>query len=728
MKRALTLLMMAALLIAGVRFVWVASKCETGWGFVVTQWQDATLGVVGLEHAPIADREPSQQAEFWLAEVDRVVREHPESPSIRMGAAWVLDSPSMEFLKKHLMQDSFPPGLSMLGLGLDEDAIAKEKAVFREQCVSECLELAKQATESNPTDVRWWRMRALLLFEGDTLYSGQEFGPRDDRWLEVLDECRVHDPDNALYDYLAAWQLWKSSSSYDWPADSDDASPADIEDDLTLLTVHDPAEFASGVERFDRAQQLPLLAIGEAGYSAIAEFVAESRIRKPDQAAIATSRLMSFRQSVFFVRLWRWQNVRIDDAQRAGDQEKQLGLIRQNLRLYEQAIVPEETAALETLTNLGVLRESTYRAVEEFATRHSSLIESSELAAIRQREVELRVEESTILSALQNLEKETYPNKYAAIWPAMFSTVACISASMLLLAAAVFLLAARLLSKQREVGARHSLLCHAVIWIAGCALPFVVLGMAPAEMISHEAQRMAVIASVWVAAGLIAAAAVLLVVRVLRRRQYRFSLIAMLATTTAVAVLAALWPLMAVAFGAIAQNLPDLWMPAKGWSDIDAEVLRTATNVDNGSLAWATFQWIVHGGIYVGLVVSLLLEAAWFFWSSARQASQEGVSLWTQNTRARWSALSRLLGETCFWAALCFLLLYLWITPQAMQLSEAVFQHRMRYCRAPHVHWAEIRDAQAAVKDSPDEMKTIRQDILFDLYGEGTLEQDFSSE
>ena len=57
-----------------------------------------------------------------------------------------------------------------------------------------------------PEDVRWWRLRALLLVSNN-LYGSQN-EPRDPDWLNILEQCKSHDPDNALYDYLAAWQFW----------------------------------------------------------------------------------------------------------------------------------------------------------------------------------------------------------------------------------------------------------------------------------------------------------------------------------------------------------------------------------------------------------------------------------------------------------------------------------------------------------------------------------------
>ena len=95
--RFVTIVIVVAMLIAGLRMARVASQCESGWGFVLTQWQDAALGLVGLGHTSIGHSAPSEQARFWLNEVDRIVDDYPNSALIHMGAAWILDSPDNSF-------------------------------------------------------------------------------------------------------------------------------------------------------------------------------------------------------------------------------------------------------------------------------------------------------------------------------------------------------------------------------------------------------------------------------------------------------------------------------------------------------------------------------------------------------------------------------------------------------------------------------------------------------
>ena len=647
-----------------------------------------------------------------------------------------------------MRQSKFAHAIPQMGLELDEEAISDAKAEFRDKCSDRCLEMARTATKNEATDVRWWRMRALLLFEGDILYSGVEFEPRCEDWLAILEECKKHDTENSLYDYLAALQLWNASASYDWPAEpegqlddgewvegtfennaeNESTDELDEQDEYWILTIHDPDKFALGLERFLTAQQSPFLAIGEAGYPSVSDFLANSHLRKTDQVKFAVSRLVTFRQSTLFHRLWRWQNVRADEARKASDREREMAILRQSLRFYDQAISPAETSALNTLTTFDVLRRHVYEQVLNLQTADPATIAVGELEAIKQREEELRITTATLERALRTLKDGTYPKEYAASWNAVVSTVTSISAAVLLIVAGVLLLLGRMMCHRTDGVLRLGILRHFFVWAVACGISFVVLGMAPAEMISHEVQRLAIISGIWLLATSITAAAVWFVVRLMRLRQLRFRLATLFAIMTGVAVFSALWPLLAASFDGLAQYPPELWLHAKGWHGIDAGVLRNAMKLDKGTWYWSVMQWFAHGGQYVGLIVALLLTVAWYAWRSAWESNQGILGYWTREVRSRWSDLFCFAGRSALGAALCWLFLYIIVAPRAVQLAEAEFQHKMRYCRNPEAHWTEIRDAQAVIASSVEEMGDIREQVQFELFGEGVIEKDFSRE
>ena len=201
------------LLILSLRLIWVASHTETGWLLLKRQWQDATVGMVKGEQIPIFRQEPIDQADFWLKEVKRITDADPENAELAMGAAILLDSPGYGFVYRYstIFKQSGPAGVSQQ---IDSSGVGHAIGLFENKCKEQCLKMAARATELQPESVDWWRLRALLLTSGNLYGSKNQI--RDPDWLTILDQCIKHDPDNAFYDYLAAWQLWNECVAYDY--------------------------------------------------------------------------------------------------------------------------------------------------------------------------------------------------------------------------------------------------------------------------------------------------------------------------------------------------------------------------------------------------------------------------------------------------------------------------------------------------------------------------------
>jgi hypothetical protein len=237
------------LLLAGaIRLVSVLSTTECGYEFIRLQWRGATVGWLGLGHVSVDSLDPSAQADFWLDKAEQVPRDNRATADVFAGAAWVFDSPGIGFMQTYVKPTQPIPGFPQTGLTLDEPSMKAAAESFESKCRERCLWFARRATELDPADVRWWRMRALLQFDGE------DRSPRDNAWLDVLDECLRHDPENALYDYLVALQLWTESADY--------KMPETLKSEMRLI-VKRPELFQQGVDRFEQGQQRPYLAIGE---------------------------------------------------------------------------------------------------------------------------------------------------------------------------------------------------------------------------------------------------------------------------------------------------------------------------------------------------------------------------------------------------------------------------------------------------------------------------------
>lgn len=693
-----------ALCVGAIRLALVATKSESGWSTIASQWQEALFGRLGAGYTAIGDREPIDQAEFWLAEMERLRIDDSESASMLMGAAWMLDSPGINFIYKHVEQKQFP-GTAHFFTFPDEKTIASAIRQFQNRCQTKCLEYADLATELEPNDVRWWRMRAMLLFEGNTLFTGLEFEPRQDNWIQILDDCIVHDPDNALYDYLAAIQLWSDSCEVDWP-DNPNWPP-----DQSKLTIHDQAKFDRGTQRFSAAQKKPFLAVGESGYPAIAEFVDQSSLYKSDQADTAVSRMLAIRQSHLFLRLWRSLEAQADHATQQPDLERNVEILKQCLRLYEQAIVPAETTALSTESTFDGLRRTAFDDLMQLAKQDTSLVDSDEVDSLMGREIELRTRHAALLQALSQVQTtQALRNNFWSL-TTIASGVSCVSVAALLWCAFIALVLSLLLRRQSDSPGPLGIWRHALAWFVGYGTTFVVLGLAPAEVISRETQTKACIAGVWIAAFAIVTAVVWWVVSLLRRGKLRFRLISLFAVMTSCAIFAALLPVVISAVPWLKQFPPELWLPAKGWSGIDAEVLRNGMSVPVSSLKWAIIQWLVHAGLLVGLAISLAITAAWFAWRTARSSGEGLLNYWTRDLRNRWSTLFRFTFRSAVGAAVFWFLLYLYTTPELVRSTETLYQLNMRYCRDPHAHWSEIAEARKLIESTPASMQQIQSEV-----------------
>ncbi len=314
------------------RSLWLASRTEAGFDTIKQQWGDSTIGLVVGGRTPVYSREPVEQAAFWLGETERVLQAHSNDAELSMGAAIVLDGPGTGFVTNYMKIESFP------GLGtfpdLDYERIERAADAFEAQCSERCLDLAARATELDSSNVEWWQLRALLLWR-QALYSCDE-SPRDAEWVKILDQCASHDPSNALYDYLAAHFYWESSAEIEFTDATD------------VLVIKDADRFNLGVSRFQEGQTKPTFTVGDAGFSAVAKFLGQTRLPLTEHEQIVNSRAIHLRRSVLLRNVWRWQGMRADEAAAAGDLNVALALCARILTLSSNSLA--QASQLPTIT------------------------------------------------------------------------------------------------------------------------------------------------------------------------------------------------------------------------------------------------------------------------------------------------------------------------------------------------------------------------------------------
>lgn len=189
------------------RALWCISETVVGWEIVQDQCLKTPAAAVGLDRRPLAEQDPVDQARFWLHELKRL----PATADALAGAAWMLDAPQPGYLQRYIVMGNPIPGLPSFPTGgLDHAAIERALGEFEERCDGPCVARITEATDLEPEDPDLWRARALLLW-GNPTFSSRTTARRQD-WAAILETCAAHDPDNALYDYLAALAHWSESA------------------------------------------------------------------------------------------------------------------------------------------------------------------------------------------------------------------------------------------------------------------------------------------------------------------------------------------------------------------------------------------------------------------------------------------------------------------------------------------------------------------------------------
>ncbi len=611
-----------------------------------------------------------------------------------MGAALVLDAPATGFAFRYLKIPDFIKSLGLpksasIGMGpqLDQERLDSAIARFEAACGPQCLAMAARATELEPGEVRWWRLRALLQCT-DPLFVEEK--PRTPDWLRVVDQCGGHDPDNALYDYIVASLLWDGSLT------------CSFSNGQMKLEVKDRQKFERGLQRFERGQKKGRCKIDESWCGAVVEFLGRSGVSPPEQVAIAESRRVQPRASPLLVHLCRTQQDRSAQQEQAGDPAGAIALLRQNLRCVEQFIQPEEPLALDIAQ---VLRRTTLTAIQALAEKHPGLLDPKELAAIKADAKAAILRVKVLVEAGSRLKKKR-TGKPISMLAGLSVGIAAPTVAILLLGAAVCWLIGRYLrTGQNRPPELLGPYRHAIAWLTGYGLSIAALGMAPAEIIPVALQP-------WLAAALGGATVVAVLswlvwetVPILKRRfGIRTWLGIVLEIVTALGLLTIL--------GVVAGPSLSVPVPARAWEGGNVDVLQRAFSSKGGTWGgrwgWAVAQWcLAYPGAYVSLAIAITLLAGWY---TLRRARAGGQPRPRSALRAYWAGLFACLRRSMLMVACGWLLAYLWLVPSVVQSADDAYQEKMAYYRNPHEYWHALRAAIVEVEADKEWLSGLRSD------------------
>ena len=492
-KQRLLFLVVASLVISGGWFGWNISYSARGWGPRYQQWKNIATYLAGVEARTLSKSEPEIQARFWLKQV-ATVENIDKDAKLAMGAAWILDAPHPEFVQRYFQRKKSPSFIDLpLGfqLELDDQAIHEAQEEFENLCRDECLKHIETATQLDSSNVETWRSRAMLLFQYNLW--GFELKPRQKEWLSVLEQCAKHDPENALYDYLAAVQLWSSSAKYDFDADLDGYT----------LTISNHKNFERGNARFEAGLRKPSYQAGTAGYTSAISFLKQTSVPRADYVSIAGNLQIDNRSTHLLFMMMRWQGVKRDVDERLGNIDAAVNACRDIMQVSKQTtqagnhpfgVFEKKILHRWSLANLDSLDE---KNLEIFSDNESQNIAEQHYQA----QIDIEILEEVARQLKQTpVDKHKDGYFHFLLAPATFSLLLAQMFIVSLMPFAIFFAISALVFRTKnnsEAPIKMGWLRLVIAAIFGIAISFLLWGLFPAKIVSPATQTTILHCIIW---------------------------------------------------------------------------------------------------------------------------------------------------------------------------------------------------------------------------------------
>jgi hypothetical protein len=177
----------------------------------------------------------------------------------------------------------------------DQSVASAQWTISYEDWMRRSHELAVRATKLEPDEPEWWRLRAVLVSDRRTTRSNWDID------FELLEEGPKHDPNNALYDYLAGSHFWDQSvmhgfrglSGFDIDSYQDALSiqrgrqawtksirasaaagfPAIVDPERRMSPIVHPDYYQAAMQHYRQAFGKHFLATGAKGSAAVLQFL-----------------------------------------------------------------------------------------------------------------------------------------------------------------------------------------------------------------------------------------------------------------------------------------------------------------------------------------------------------------------------------------------------------------------------------------------------------------------
>jgi hypothetical protein len=683
------LLVAFALAVLAARVAWIASHTATGWETIASDWREATVGQFAGHRLPVSQRDMAAQTEFWLAEIDRVLGREPHTPELLLGAVRMLGSfscdyhlpPSAELLEVPDLDHYHGPNSRGWPDKREPDRRAKQ------------LQLAAEATAEFPDFLSAWQTRAEKC--------SQRFGPAEEPrnatdWRKILQDCERHDPENSFYNFLIAYHLLSDAGNI---AGSDEAATANGNPPTdAALIEHKQQEIElenAALEEVKNGLQLPKFEWPDAR-AAIKDFIEKTGLPLVERAHLIS---WSGPDNLLGGIPDQLVNVaaRIESREPGTDTKDVRRMAIQICELNDRH-PPRDP--------IDRLRETFFWADQwkkwaVYLSRDLDAPVPQEAIVARSKAIDLQTTANQFNRALMNWSSgralPPFDNTWIGYiaWKAAALAMQCFLIALLAIAVwkALRLTAS---TDPRLETVRLGSLRHFVTWFVAIFASIIVLGLAPAEVISHSVQG-------WIAifAFILAMLALPVLVAIPLRGQISMRTLLSLVVVYALIFTALFWWDAIAGDKPLHRFPPAVWVPARGASGISAEQLQSnVTQAVRGKPVysfewkdWAAVQWVLYHGAEWTISGALFGIAFWCWLRANCERKQAALAVdASQSKRANLlSGLFHVLARTALGAAVVALAIYLVLAPERIEHFEAIYRFESQQVQNPDAFWAGLQ-------------------------------------
>jgi hypothetical protein len=669
------------IVVLGLRFTWIICQSETGVQELRREWWDANTAWIVGRNRPLKSRPSDEQEDFWIREVDRILQVYGDDPQIYAGAAVLLDSPIAwnthddDWVSESLRSSQVIPV---------EPQEYYTGPNIRIGSGQRSLELISTANELQPANVDWWRIRALFATKQDYYATG---GRRDQGWRSALNECRKHDSDNALYDYLAAEVEWGEFDGYGRS---------------NRLFNFTDEQYKAGISRglsyFESGLARPNFAVGEGGYLALSNFLRLSSLPRSEQKYYLRNCAINSRLQWMLKSLGRAQVFRSPDVYRDYDKQSIRHRYQQLLRASEhiRGGMPEGDISLNSsqISMLQLIRDTAQSISLDLSDNGNDEFQRAEYEARLVGQIELELARQRGLKKDQDLF--VWANIFGA-YSTSVKLVCSVAVSTVLPAAIVSFfvggvlttIASRRLSRSEQ--SSRGILLTVLSLFAALFLTIVFFGLFPAGIASFPDVLKVIKILLEVALPVIFT---FVVYDKLQKRNFRLGIPESMVFILLLAVVLKLTLSAQQIVDAIPN--PTVPIPALFWSYHAQEPIRLPKGFNLGPLD-AAYQWIAYGGPYLTIVCWLLFlvvsAVAIFLVSKIQKKSTPRHPL-----RSIFGALLRSKAQVSFTTSAALLIVYLILAPSQILMTEESHQLESAFFRDPSLYRSQVMKATDEIR------------------------------